>query len=222
MTFKHNRFEGKLQKPINLPYLIYKPNSAPPEAGYPLILALHGAGQRGTDLTLVENHGLPIYIASNQDFPYLVCAPQCPDGDTWLLYLDELLALIDEITGQFPIDSDRIIICGQSMGGNGVWNLACKEPHRFAAAVPICGWGDWIMDFPDRVHQMKSVPTWAFHGEDDDVIPLEESQKMVSALRKAGCDVQLTIYPGVAHESWDLAYQDKALFEWLDTKKRQQ
>jgi predicted peptidase len=220
LNLKQKQLDGVLSRPINLDYLLYQPVAPPPTEGYPLILSLHGAGQRGNDLALLENHGLLAHVQNQDDFPFLVCTPQCPEGDTWLLYLDELLSLLNEVTKQYPVDPDRVIVSGLSMGGNGTWLLSCKAPERFAAAVPICGWGDWIMNFPDRVEEMKSVPTWAFHGADDDTIPLEESEKMVNALKQAGGDVKLTTYPGVGHESWDLAYNDKTLYHWLAVQRR--
>jgi len=215
LTFKRKQMVGELHKPLLLEYLVHIPTISIPPSGFPLILSLHGAGQRGHDLSLLEDHGLQKYVNSQNNFPYLVCSPQCPTGDTWALYLDELLALLDEIRRLYPADPKRIYLTGLSMGGNGTWLLASKAPKRFAAAIPICGWGDWIMDFPERVTAMKDVPTWAFHGEIDDVIPVEESQKMVNALTQAGGDAKLTIFPEIAHESWDLAYNHQPLYTWL-------
>ncbi len=220
MGIMRKRLELTFKQTLLFNYLMYEPESAPPSQGYPLILSLHGAGQRGDNLELLENHGLLKYINSLDNFPFLVCTPQCPESDTWLLYLDELLILIDEISQTYPVDPTRVIVMGLSMGANGTWLLACKAPGRFAAAVTVCGWGDWLMDFPDRVSQMKSVPVWAFHGEDDDVIVVDESIKMVHALKQAGGDAQLTIYPGVKHESWDRAFAEDDLYVWLNSKRK--
>ncbi|MBC8194007.1 MAG: prolyl oligopeptidase family serine peptidase [FCB group bacterium] len=220
MTLIQKQIQAEVRRSFKLKYFVHQPTAGPPAEGYPLILFLHGAGQRGDDLEIMADHGLLMQVNAQADFPYLVCAPQCPLGETWALYLDELCLLLDEMERDYPVNADRIIISGLSMGGNGSWLLACKDPRRFAAAVPICGWGDWILDFPERVASMRSVPVWAFHGADDDVIPVAESQKMVDALTSAGGQAKLTIYPGVTHNSWDQAYAEAELYGWLESKRR--
>ncbi len=210
------QFSGRIQASLGLHYAILQPSTVPPGSGLGAILSLHGAGQRGSDLDLVVNHGLPLYARSQDRFPYLIIAPQCPAGDSWLLHLPELLAIVEVTCEQYGVDPSRIIITGYSMGGNGTWVLASRWPERFAAVVPICGWGDWLLDFPQAVHTMKNVPTWAFHGEEDDVIPVEDSEKLVSELRSVGGNIRWTSLQGIAHESWDTAYSDPALWKWLD------
>ena len=219
MSLSSEQFDAHLKRSVHLKHLMYTPESSPPAEGYPLILSLHGAGQRGDNLDLLEDHGLLKYVNATPDFPYLVCTPQCPESDSWILYLDDLLLLLDEIVEKYPVDPRRVILMGLSMGANGTWLLACKAPQKFAAVVPVCGWGDWLLDFPDRVSAMKSVPVWAFHGEEDDVIPVEESRKMIDALNACGGEAELTTYPDIAHESWDLAFAEKKLYTWLRSKR---
>lgn len=219
MSLIQKQIKAELNRPFEFKYFLHLPDATAPQAGYPMMLFLHGAGQRGDDLEIMTDHGLLGHVNAQADFPYLVCAPQCPAGETWAFYLDELLMLLDQIEQEYPVDRQRVILTGLSMGGNGTWLLACKSPQRFAAAVPICGWGDWILDFPERVAAMRSVPVWAFHGRDDDVIPVAESKKMVEALVQAGGQAKLTIYPGVTHNSWDLTYAEQELYTWLESKR---
>jgi predicted peptidase len=124
--------------------------------------------------------------------------------------------LLDEVLKQYRVDSRRVYLTGESMGGYGTWALAAAHPERFAAIAPICGGGE-----PASADRLKGVPTWAFHGADDKVVPPEESRKMVAAIQHAGGDARLTIYPGVGHDSWTTTYRDQRLYGWLSAHRRQ-
>ena len=174
-------------------YLLYLPPAYESnEMKWPLLLFLHGAGERGDDLELVKVHGPPKMIAQGRDFPFVVISPQCPDGEIWSI--ETLHALINEVVETHRIDTSRIYVTGLSMGGYGSWGLAYTYPDLFAAAVPICGGGE-----PEKAPLMKEIPTWVFHGAKDTAVPLERSQEMVDALEEAGGNVQFTVYPDAGH-----------------------
>jgi predicted peptidase len=211
-----------LDKTITLPvrcrYLVYLPAAygQDPARPWPMILFLHGAGERGDDLALLKSTGLPKLLDKRSDFPFVVISPQVPlDGMHSTVVLS---ALLDEVLAQYAIDADRIYLTGLSMGGGGAWDLAMEAPHRFAALVPICG---------NRVNpllagRLRNLPIWVFHGARDSVVPLETSERMVRALRAAGNNVKFTVYPHAEHDSWTPTYDDPALYEWLLSHRRPQ
>lgn len=198
---------------VRLGYLLYLPRDYDKEKSWPLMLFLHGAGERGDDLELVKKHGPPKLIAAGKDFPFIVVSPQCPKGRWWEPM--ELVALLDEISGKYKVDPDRIYVTGLSMGGFGSWRLAAYAPERLAAIAPICGGGEtyWTKEF-------AHLPVWAFHGAKDAGVPLERSQAMVDALKKSGGEPKFTIYPDAGHDSWTAAYDDPELYKWLLAQKR--
>lgn len=198
---------------VQLGYLLYLPRDYDKEKSWPLMLFLHGAGERGDDLELVKKHGPPKLIAAGKDFPFIVVSPQCPKGRWWEPM--ELVALLDEIGGKYKVDPDRIYVTGLSMGGFGSWRLAAYAPERLAAIAPICGGGEtyWTKEF-------AHLPVWVFHGAKDTGVPLERSQAMVDALKKSGGDPKFTIYPDAGHDSWTAAYDDPELYKWLLAQKR--
>jgi predicted peptidase len=175
---------------------------------------LHGAGERGDDLELVKMHGPPKLIAGGQAYPMVVIAPQCPRNLSW--YPDAVAGLTREVASKYKIDPQRIYLTGLSMGGYGTWATAAKYPELYAALAPICGGGD-----PDQADKLKHLPIWAFHGAKDSVVPLSRSQQMVDAVRAAGGNPQLTIYPDAEHDSWTETYNNPALLEWMLQQRRQ-
>jgi predicted peptidase len=120
-----------------------------------------------------------------------------------------------EIVRNYSVDLERIYVTGLSMGGYGTWHWAVHQPRAFAALVPICGGGMWLMGFPQRVAVLKDVPIWTFHGDADEVVPLGNTAELVEELRKLGAPVKFTIYPGVGHDSWTPAYNEPELIPWL-------
>lgn len=199
---------------VTLKYLIYLPPDYAQKDAWPLLLFLHGAGERGDNIERVKVHGPPKLIAAGKQFPFIVVSPQCPANRWW--QPEDLTALLDEIVEKYKVDKDRIWVTGLSMGGFGTWSLAAATPERFAALVPICGGGD-----PIWAKRLNHIPVWVFHGAKDPVVPLERSTKMVEALKQAGGNVKFTVYPEAGHDSWTAAYNDPALYEWLLAQKRQ-
>lgn len=197
-------------------YLLYLPEEyAKSDKKFPLVLFLHGAGERGDNLDLVQVHGPPKLIAAGKHFPFVVVSPQCK-ADTWW-QAAELSDLIDHIEAKHRIDKDRIYVTGLSMGGFGTWALAAYEPTRFAAIAPVCGGGNPIAT---RYTQPIDAAIWTFHGGKDSVVPIEESQKMVRALQGRGVNVKLTVYPDANHDSWSATYNNEELYRWLLRHKR--
>jgi predicted peptidase len=200
-----------------LRYLFYSPVKAESEAGesFPLVLFLHGGGEGGDDIEKVKKHGLPKLIAAGKNFPFFVVSPQNP-SETQFWDDQQLMRLVDEMIRKHPIDESRIYVTGLSRGAYGAWRLAIQNADRFAALVPISGGGPL-----PYVKKLKSVPTWAFHGAKDKVIPVSESQRLVDALQKAGGNVKLTVYPDARHDAWTQTYENPKLYQWLLKQKRQ-
>jgi len=204
-------FHKKITTDVSLRYLLALPKGyGQNDQKWPLMLFLHGAGERGDNLDLVKKHGPPKLIDQGQDLPFIVVSPQCPAGKWWTEMPDALLALVEELQSKHMVDPNRIYLTGLSMGGFGSWTLGCRYPDRFAAVVPICGGGEWYL-----AARLKNTPVWVFHGAKDQVVPLREAQEMVKALELAGGSVKLTIYPDAQHDSWTATYNDPELYTWL-------
>lgn len=201
------------QVDVQMGYLLYLPKDYASQDAWPLLLFLHGAGERGDDLELVKKHGPPKQIAAGKDFPFIVVSPQCPRGRWW--EPQELLALLDELGRKYKVDADRVYVTGLSMGGFGTWRLASVAPERFAAIAPICGGGE-----KSWARQIAQLPVWAFHGAKDTVVPLQRSQEMVDEIQRLGGNVRLTVYPEAGHDSWTETYNNPDFYQWLLQQRR--
>jgi predicted peptidase len=212
-------FKAEIKKTIKAQYLLYLPMGyAESKNQWPLMLFLHGAGERGDDLEKVKIHGPPKLIAKEgREFPFVIVSPQCPEDGWWSseTQIEMLDALLNHIVHRYRIDQDRICVTGLSMGGFGTWSLAAEFPDRFAAIAPICGGGD-----PGDATRISHLPVWAFHGANDNLVALEKSQEMVDALKKAGGNVIFTIYPEAGHDSWTETYSNPELYTWLLKHRR--
>lgn len=209
-----------ITRQAEMQYLHYTPKDYDAKSGkkWPLMLFLHGAGERGTDVQRVAIHGPLKLVKQGKDFPFIIIAPQCPEGQRW--QNDSLMALLEEITRQYAVDTNRIYVTGLSMGGYGTWALAAARPDLFAAAAPICGGGQVIdillAGYGKASNPLARLPVWAFHGAKDTVVPLEESEHMVNAMKKAGGrEVKLTVYPEANHDSWTETYNNPEFYDWL-------
>ena len=195
-------------------YQLFLPSFYDKSEPLPLMLFLHGAGERGENLDKVKQWGPPRFVPERPDFPFIVVSPQCPKGQWWDIVL--LTALIDQIEQTYPIDADRIVVTGLSMGGYGSWRLAAATPERFAAIAPVCGGGD-----PETADSLVEIPVWNFHGSADNVVPEQRSLEMVAAIVAAGGErVKHTSYTGVGHDSWKQAYSGDQLWNWLLAQRR--
>ncbi|MGG4167834.1 prolyl oligopeptidase family serine peptidase [Rossellomorea vietnamensis] len=213
-----------------LNYLLYVPDSFQQNGSqkWPLILFLHGAGERGDDIELVKKHGVSKVVEDQKEFPFIVVSPQCPADSYWVNELEALSAMLDEIIGKCSINPARIYLTGLSMGGIGAWHLAITNPKRFAALAPVCG----AISIPqgrleelqitNNVNQLfeglkkiKDLPVWAFHGDADDIVPIKEAQKVIRKLKVNGGNAKLTVYKGVSHDSWTETYENEQLYKWF-------
>lgn len=203
-------FQEEVKITLSANYLLYLPKDyADSDKEFPLVLFLHGMGERGTDIEKVKTHGLPKLINEGKEFPFIVVSPQCPDEYFW--NDDLLLALLDEIEDDYRVDKNRIYITGLSMGGHGTWTLALAQPDRFAAIAPVCGWSH-----PVEFQKIANKPIWIFHGAKDFVVPVSASEQMFEKLKScSGTDVKLTIYPEANHDSWTETYNNEELYKWL-------
>jgi predicted peptidase len=212
------RFTTTLTRQVGLDYLLFLPQDyrASGETRWPLIVFLHGAGERGTNVQLVAVHGPPKIVRQDASFPFIVLSPQCPEGSSW--NVETLNALLDETIARHAIDPKRVYLTGLSMGGYGSWAWASANPERFAAVVPICGGGDPMpvrLSSGARRERLARLPVWAFHGAKDTVVTLTESQRMVDTYQMIGNSARLTVYPEAGHDSWTDTYGNPALYEWL-------
>ncbi|MSR47568.1 MAG: phospholipase [Planctomycetes bacterium] len=208
------RVKSELAYLLTLPRGYVEPSAADAPR-WPLVLFLHGMGERGDDLALVARHGPQKQIAAGREFEAIVVSPQCPISSQFGWSLPALTALLDDVMERFAVDPDRVYLTGLSMGGYGTWSLACEQPERFAAIVPICGGGD-----PAKAVKLVGLPTWAFHGAADPVVPLAQSEAMVRAIETAGGVPKFTAYAGVDHDSWTRTYADEAMWSWLFAQRR--
>lgn len=217
-ALKPEKWSATVTQTDTLQYLLYLPKDYAAAGGkrWPLMLFLHGAGERGSDIWKVAAHGPPKLVKQGKNFPFILVAPQCPENDLW--HDGPLLKLLDDVIATHAVDTNRIYLTGLSMGGFGTWSLGVTHPERFAAIVPICGGGQVIdvLLSDRRAPALKALGVWAFHGGRDPVVPVEESERMVNALMKLGCpDVKLTIYPLAGHDSWTETYNNPELYDWL-------
>ncbi len=232
-TSGHGRFEAREVEVAGQRrgYQVFVP--ATQHAGrLPVVLFLHGSGERGSDNRAQLNAGLGPYLRRHMDdFPAIVVLPQAPEGGEWMGDNNRVaLAALDAATREFGGDPKRTYLTGLSMGGYGTWEIALAQPHRFAALAPVCG---ALTPFSDQralyvtpvigeadphaalAARLHHVPTWIFHGARDDVVPPEDDRKTYAALKAAGAEVRYTEFPDANHNSWDPAYAMPELWEWL-------
>lgn len=215
-------------------YRLMKPQNPAPGRKYPLVLFLHGAGERGTD-NLVSLKYFPTWMAepeNRKQYPCYLLAPQCPPEPKmwidkhWSLQqhsmspepTDEMKAvmgMLKEVLEKEAVDKDRVYLTGLSMGGYGSWELAARRPEMFAAVVPVCGGGD-----ESYAPKLAGVPIWAWHGTADQSVPVERSRRMVAAVRAAGGKPILTELENVNHNSWSPAYHCPDLLNWMFRQTR--
>jgi len=194
-------------------YLLFNPgNSDDTRRKQPLVLFLHGAGERGSDQKLLKQAGLPRIIVNQPDFPFMMLAPQCPDGEWWVYDERLLLALLDHVILHYLADDRRIYLTGCSMGGYGAWMLGAAHPQRFAAVVPVSA---PALHRVENVCALKNTPVWAFHGTEDHIVPPDQTKLMIQALRICGGKPEATYVEGAGHDLTTSAYEDPKLFAWL-------
>ena len=213
--------QQEIYDPSTLNYLLFMPrDSSEVENGkFPLIISLHGIGERGEDLWRVKGDGLPKILDGQNDFPFIVVSPQCPSTTEW--YYDrtdiKLNKLLDSVIARYPVDTSRIYLTGFSMGGIGTLDFAIRYPHRFAALIPIAfriedGWDLCVI---------KDIPLWGFHGQHDPIIPLYKAQSVITTLINCGGSPLFTIYSDLFHDAWTRTYNNPDIYNWLLSKRIQ-
>lgn len=219
---------------VEYAYQVYVPPTYRPGEAAPVILFLHGAGERGSDGKRQSAVGLGAAIREHPErWPAIVILPQVPAGQSWVGPAGAMaMAALDQTLGEFRGDPGRIYLTGLSMGGNGSWSLGYQYPDRFAAIVAICGFLTGGPGFPsflapgtadaaaEVATRLKGIPIQVFHGDADRVVPATESRQIVAALRATGADVQYTELPGVGHNAWDAAYGSADLAGWLFAQRK--
>jgi len=194
-------------------YVLFVPADYKGDKPYPLVLFLHGSGETGVDGMKQTYVGLgPVARMQEKSFPFFIVFPQSQDR-TWDADSKDgqrALAMLAAVQKEYKIDDKRLYLTGLSMGGFGTWSLATKYPDRWAAIVPVCGGGD-----PDQAKAIKDIPCWVFQGDADTAVTPDHSRKMVDALKAAGGKPTYTEYAGIGHNSWEMAYNTPALYEWL-------
>ena len=205
--------------PETLEYFLYYPPEYPKQTdeNFPILLFLHGGGESGASLEMIRKNGLPRLVSEGAEFPFLILAPQNPHKKQWW-NVRAVMALLEKVVSENRVDRSRIYLTGLSRGGNASWELATQFPDTFAAMAVVCGmtptpYAHWI----DR-----NLSIWVFHGTEDPVIPFSESRDMVEKLQKMGYDVKFTAYEGVGHNSWERAYREEGLYDWLLQHSRQE
>jgi len=225
---QHQYVVRESEDETTIPYRLLAPLDVEPGKRYPLVVFLHGAGERGTEnklqlLYFPEQMARPEYRAA---YPCFLVAPQCRPNHKWVEVdwgaftpspmeepTAEMLAvvgMVDELERKLPIDRRRIYLTGLSMGAYAAWDLAIRQPDRFARLAPICGGGDQRL-----APRLANVPIWAWHGTADEAVPVVRSQRMIAAVRRAGGRPLYTELPGAGHNIWTPAYRDPELLDWM-------
>lgn len=211
------RFDGEVRLKVGYDYLLSFPEGYGVDESkkWPLVVFLHGSGERGDDVQKVKVHGPPKLVAAGRDLGAIVASPQAKSGTIWDPHA--VKALTDMLAKEHRVDPNRIYLTGLSMGGFGTWDTALEYPETYAAIAPICGGAGVRFVMAERI---KHLPVWIFHGDKDTAVPVENSEKMEKQLKKVGGNVKLTVYPGVGHDSWTRTYEDPAFWEWLMAQRK--
>ena len=210
-------FEKEITTSLKIPYLLDLPPGFEDtgEKKWPLLIFLHGAGERGSDINKVKVHGPPKLSGKMKELEsFVVASPQCPAEEWWDPRV--LKPFVDDVIERYSIDETRVYLTGLSMGGYGTWSFATRYPETFAAVAPICGGGTPYLS----ARRMEDLPVWVFHGAKDPVVKLEESNLMVDAFRAMERDIKLTVYPEAGHDSWTETYANPEFYRWLLSHKR--
>jgi predicted peptidase len=194
-------------------YLLYLPADYSSSRKWPLLLFLHGSGERGDDLERVKRLCPPKMLARGKQLPMIVVSPQCLANSDW--DNEQLRTLLDHLDKRFSIDPDQVFLSGYSMGGYAAWSLAAAAPERFAALVPVAGGGN-LSD----AKKLTNLAIWAFHGAKDSTVSPSETREMVDAIRAAGGSPRLTIYPDRRHDTCDITFSRADLYDWLLQQRR--
>ena len=212
----YTKHQWQSETHFNFRYVLYLPKDYDESKQYPLVFFLHGAGERGDDLDVACRHGYMRHVREEgAEYPFIFVAPQCPEGKYWGCYTESLLAFLDDIIASLAVDPDRVYLTGLSMGGTGTWMLAMAAPERFAAIAPICGSGIYWYG-----EMLVNTPIMIYHGDCDDIVPIQSSIEMLTSVNKRGGNAQIRVLYGVGHDAWNAAYAGDELYTWLLSQRR--
>ena len=215
---EYKKSQGKAVELQSLGYILTLPDDIKENEKLPLIIFLHGAGERGDNLDLLTCYCIPKLFTKNPQHGgvrAITLSPQCPSECTWIDFKKELFSLFDEIIASYPVNEKKVSLCGISMGGFGTWELGLTNSWRFSALAPLCGGGmNW------RAWYVKDVPIRVYHGRRDDIVPLCQSEAMVNSVKLQGGNVEFTIYDDLSHNCWDRAFEETDLINWLASQER--
>lgn len=196
-----------------LKYILTAPTDFDGSESLPMIVFLHGAGERGNDLEKIKAHGIPKLFSKDENYEgirAITISPQCPEERTWYDFKWDVISLIDEVADKYNVDKSKISLCGISMGGFGTWEIALQVPEKLFKIAPICGGGmSW------RAWYLRNTPIRVYHGGLDNIVPLCMSEVMVNAIREQGGNVEFTIYEDLYHDCWTRAFEQTDLIAWL-------
>jgi predicted peptidase len=196
-----------------LKYILTAPTDFDGSESLPMIVFLHGAGERGNDLEKIKAHGIPKLFSKDENYEgirAITISPQCPEERTWYDFKWDVISLIDEVADKYNVDKSKISLCGISMGGFGTWEIALQIPEKLFKIAPICGGGmSW------RAWYLRNTPIRVYHGGLDNIVPLCMSEVMVNAIREQGGNVEFTIYEDLYHDCWTRAFEQTDLIAWL-------
>lgn len=204
-----------------LDFMLYLPEEygEDPEQKWPLILYLHGYPKGLEHLEWIDRDGLPNILLDEENFPFIVVSPHRNEGYYEYWYQDEnvqpLFQLVEEVQSLYAVDPQRIYLAGTSAGGNGVWEIGLQYPDRFAALIPVAGYYNWPYEVPDNICDLKDTPIWAFHGEEDERVPVEAQQILVDALEDCGGNAHITVFPDTYHNIDEQLVYTSELITWL-------
>lgn len=221
-------------RPLTFRYRLLRPLETSPADRHPLVVYLHGAGERGDD-NIRQLKYLPTWMIEKeirQRHPCFLLVPQCRQDERWVdvswadsqstpaaheptTDLAAAILAMEQVLEREPVDPDRVLLTGLSMGGYGAWDLATRMPERFAALLPICGGGDERL-----AAKLVDLPIWAFHGDADKAVPVERSRAMIKAISAGGGNPRYSELPGVGHDAWTTAYRDPQVLDWFFAQRR--
>jgi pimeloyl-ACP methyl ester carboxylesterase len=218
LQFNSTFYHGLNQHPrdVHYQYLRYLPKeyNADTLKKWPLIIYLHGGSDRGNELNKLYSSGIPDQIFRGRQFPFIIISPQCPEHLRWST--DNWFEnFFEEVTARYRIDTNRIYLTGLSLGGSGTWYLAVKYPDRFAAIAPISGFTSHMDFIENNIDKLNNIPIWAFHGKIDNVVPFEETERIVKKLEGKNNNLKLTVEPNVGHWIHWLVYPGQELYDWF-------
>ncbi len=206
-------FEAHVFK--RLQYLIHYPEGYEKGQKLPVFFLFHGSGSRGCNLNMIKTNCFFEITKQYKQFSFITVAPQCHEN-TWYDLWETVKELVEEVTAFDCCDSTRVYAIGPSMGGYATWQIAMSMPQYFAAIVPMCGGGMYW-----NGERLRDVPAWAFHGQADEIVKVEESIKMVDGVNAKGGKAKLTIYPKLGHEIWEETYSNPDVFAWVLSQRKE-